>query len=148
MMRRHGWLHVIHLIAHKRKYNPQGGRIPHISLPRVASYRRQPWAIESTTPMGLPYHCPFMTITTTGMRITLRWSCAHHGHLSSHHNAECAHVIPWGCPPHYHSSTNKFARIVRNIIMHYQTISYLYRPTPLFCTAHNTRIAHNIITHQ
>ena len=28
--------------------------------PRVASYRRQPWAIKSTTPMGLPYHHPFI----------------------------------------------------------------------------------------
>ena len=45
------------------------------------------------------------------------------------------------CPPHYHSSTNKFARIVRNIIMHYQAISYLYRPTPLFAQ-HITRGLH------
>ena len=32
----------------------------HLS-PRVASYRRQPWAIESTTPMGLHHHQPFIT---------------------------------------------------------------------------------------
>ena len=36
-----------------KEYNPQGGSLPHSLLPRVASYRRQPWAIESTTPMGL-----------------------------------------------------------------------------------------------
>ena len=50
--------------------------------------------------------------------------------------AKCAY-----CPPHYHSSTNKFAWIVRNIIMHNQTISYLYRPTPLFAQ-HITRGLH------
>ena len=44
-----------------KEYNPQGGSIPHTLLPRVASYRRQPRAIESTTPMGLPYHYPFIT---------------------------------------------------------------------------------------
>ena len=37
----------------ERKYNPQGGSIPPTSLPRVASYRRQPRAIESITPVGL-----------------------------------------------------------------------------------------------
>ena len=36
-----------------KEYNPQGGSIPHTLLPRVASYRRQPRAIESTTPVGL-----------------------------------------------------------------------------------------------
>ena len=57
-----------------KEYNPQGGSIPHTLLPGVASYRRQPRAIKSITPMGLPYHCPFITTTTKGMRITLRWS--------------------------------------------------------------------------
>ena len=61
-----------------KEYNPQGGSLPHSLLPGVASYRRQPWAIESTTPMGLPYHCPFAITTTTEMRITLLWSCAHY----------------------------------------------------------------------
>ena len=28
--------------------------------PRVASYRRQPWAIECITPMGLPHHQPLI----------------------------------------------------------------------------------------
>ena len=36
-----------------KKYNPQGGSIPHTLLPRLASYRRQPWADKSTTPMVL-----------------------------------------------------------------------------------------------
>ena len=36
-----------------KEYNPQGGSLPYSLLPRVASYRRQPRAIESTTPMGL-----------------------------------------------------------------------------------------------
>ena len=44
-----------------KEYNPQGGSIPHSLLPGVASYRRQPRAIECTTPMGLPYHHPLIT---------------------------------------------------------------------------------------
>ena len=36
-----------------KEYNPQGGRLPHSLFPEVASYRRQPRAIESTTPVGL-----------------------------------------------------------------------------------------------
>ena len=36
-----------------KEYNPQGGSLPHSLLPGVASYRRQPRAIESTTPVGL-----------------------------------------------------------------------------------------------
>ena len=43
-----------------KEYNPQGGSLPHSLLPGVASYRRQPWAIESTTPMGLPYYYPLI----------------------------------------------------------------------------------------
>ena len=39
-----------------KEYNPQGGRLPHSLLPGVASYRRQPRAIESTTPVGLAHH--------------------------------------------------------------------------------------------
>ena len=45
----------------ERKYNPQGGRIPHASLPGVASYRWQPRAIESTTPVGLSTPLAFAT---------------------------------------------------------------------------------------
>ena len=101
--------------------------------PRVASYRRQPRAIKSTTPMGLPYHCPFITTTTTGMVrimafiitpqrgvcpcnnielctawpfITATWhrDCAHHVHLSSRHNMECDHTTTLDCVPHGHLS--------------------------------------------
>ena len=43
-----------------KEYNPQGGSLPHLLLPGVASYRRQPRAIESTTPMGLRHHQPFI----------------------------------------------------------------------------------------
>ena len=43
-----------------KEYNPQGGSLPHSLLPGVASYRRQPWAIESTTPMELPYYYPLI----------------------------------------------------------------------------------------
>ena len=44
-----------------KEYNPQGGRLPHSLLPGVASYRRQPRAIESTTPVGLS--TPWTVIT-------------------------------------------------------------------------------------
>ena len=50
-----------------KEYNPQGGSLSHSLLPGVASYRRQPRAIKSTTPMGLPYHHPLITTTTKGM---------------------------------------------------------------------------------
>ena len=95
-----------------KEYNPQGGSLPHSLLPRVASYRRQPWAIESTTPMGLPYHhplittpqhededniavelrhhCPFITSPQRG-------DCAPHGIY--HHTTTWSMTIPsrWGC---------------------------------------------------
>ena len=40
--------------------------------PRVADDRRLPWAIKSTTPMGLPYHHPLITAPQRG-------DGAHHG---------------------------------------------------------------------
>ena len=43
-----------------KEYNPQGGSLSHSLLPGVASYRRQPRAIESTTPVGLPYYYPLI----------------------------------------------------------------------------------------
>ena len=36
-----------------KKYNADGIGSPSTTLPRVASYRRQPWTIKSTTPMVL-----------------------------------------------------------------------------------------------
>ena len=36
-----------------KKYNADGIGSPPTTLPRVASYRRQPWAIKSTSPTGL-----------------------------------------------------------------------------------------------
>ena len=44
-----------------KEYNPQGGSLPHSLFPGVASYRRQPRAIESTTPMGLSIPLAFAT---------------------------------------------------------------------------------------
>ena len=60
------WVFVAWRAQIERKYNPQGGSIPHTSLPRIASYRRQPWAIESITPMGLHRHQPFITAPQRG----------------------------------------------------------------------------------
>ena len=50
-----------------KEYNPQGGSLPHSLLPGVASCRRQPRAIESTTPMGLPYYYPLITTLQCGI---------------------------------------------------------------------------------
>ena len=55
------WVFVAWSAQIERKYTPQESSIPPTLLPRVASYRRQPQAIESTTPMGLPHHQPFIT---------------------------------------------------------------------------------------
>ena len=74
-----------------KEYNPQGGSLPHSLLPGVASYRRQPWAIESTTPMGLPYHQPLITAS---QRVT-----------SSHHPVGLPYYYPFiTTPPHVTSS--------------------------------------------
>ena len=62
----------------KESTTPKGVAFASHLPPRVASYRRQPRAIESITPMGLHRHQPFITTPQPGMRITLRWSCAHH----------------------------------------------------------------------
>ena len=77
------WVFVAWRAQIERKYNPQGGSIPPTSLPRVASYRRQPRALESITPMGLPYHHPLITTPQRG-------DGARHG---IYH-----HAIIWGVP--------------------------------------------------
>ena len=79
-----------------KEYNPQGGSLPHSLLPGVASYRRQPWAIESTTPMGLHHHQPLIIMPPRGDN-------ARHGHLSAHHSMGCDHIATWDCAPHRHS---------------------------------------------
>ena len=50
-----------------KEYNPQGGSLPYSLLPGVASYHRQPRAIESTTPVGLPYRYPLITTLQRGI---------------------------------------------------------------------------------
>ena len=60
------WVFVAWRAQIEKKYNPQGGSVPPTSLPGVASYRRQPRAIESTTPMGLMYHHPLITTPQRG----------------------------------------------------------------------------------
>ena len=92
----------------ERKYTPQGGSIPLILLPGVASYRRQPRAIKSTTPVGLPYHHPLTTTPQPG-------DSAHHGHLLSRHNMGCDHTIPWGYVPRGHPSPRHSIEMVHGI---------------------------------
>ena len=114
------WLHT------KRKYTPQGGSISHISLPGVASYRRQPRAIESTTPVGL----------STPLAFATEWNRAdgiRYCHLPMSEMRILSTTLPFinkqictNCPQHHNalpnniiSSTNRFAWIVHNIITHY-----------------------------
>ena len=46
--------------AKKESTTPKGVASASHLPPGVASYRRQPRAIESTTPVGLPYHHPLI----------------------------------------------------------------------------------------
>ena len=85
----------------KESTTPKGVASTSHLPPRVASYRRQPRAIKSITPMGLSYHCPFMTTTTTGTRITLRWDCVPHEHSSPHHNAGMVRIMAFIIMPQY-----------------------------------------------
>ena len=50
----------------KESTTPKGVASASHLPPRVASYRRQPRAIECTTPMGLPYHHPLITTPQRG----------------------------------------------------------------------------------
>ena len=93
------WVFVAWRAQIERKYNPQGGSIPPTLLPGVASYRRQPRAIESTTPMGLRAAWP--SIAKRQHKDSVQ-----HGHLSSRHNMGCDHTIAWSRAPHAHPSPN------------------------------------------
>ena len=99
----------------KESTTPKGvASTSHLS-PGVASYRRQPRAIECTTPMELPYHHPLIITPqredednivvelrpllpiyyhTTTRRWCMTW------HLSSRHNAGYNHTIPMGLRHH------------------------------------------------
>ncbi len=107
------WVFVAWRAQIERRYNPQGGSIPHTSLPRVASYRRQPRAIESTTPMGLHRHQPLITTPQRGMRIILRWNCAHHCPFITalRHRDSAHHGI-------YHHATTRSVTIPSRGIVH------------------------------
>ena len=104
----------------KESTTPKGvASASHLS-PRVASYRRQPWAIKSITPMGLPYHHPLITTLQhedeDNIAVELRHHCpfitspqredgAPHGIY--HHTTTWSMTIPsrWGCaitPLYYH----------------------------------------------
>ena len=105
--------------------------------PRVASYRRQPRAIKSTTPMGLPYHHPLITTPQRGvcsyhnMGLRAAWPFiakpqhrdgAHHGHLSPYHNAGYGNAIMWGCVPHAHLLPSHAIEMVRIMAIYHHAI--------------------------
>ena len=85
--------------------------------PRVASYRRQPRAIECITPMGLHHHQPLITAPQRG-------DGAHHGHLSSRHNTRYGNAIMWGCMPHGHSLPNHGIGMVSNMGIYHHTTTW------------------------
>ena len=97
-----------------KEYNPQGGSIPHTLLPRVASYRRQPRAIESTTPMGLPYHYPFITTPSHGTSSHLPMKLPYYYPLiimpprvtSSHHSMGLPYYYPFITTPSHGTSSH------------------------------------------
>ena len=108
----------------KESTTPKGvASASHLS-PRVASYRRQPRAIKSTTPMGLPYHCPFMTTTTTGTRIILRWSCTHHCPFITTTTMGTRITLRWDCVPHEHSSPRHGIGMVSDTSIYYNSITW------------------------
>ena len=101
----------------KESTTPKGVASASHLPPRVASYRRQPWAIESTTPMGLPYHHPLITTpqhddgprhgiyhhaTIWGVTKPFRWGCPTTNHLLPHHNARMAPIMAI-----YHHATTR-----------------------------------------
>ena len=105
------WVFVAWRAQIERKYNPQGGSIPPTSLPRVASYRRQPRAIKSTTPMGLHHHQPLIIMPPRGDN-------TRHAHLSAHHSMGCDHTTAWNCAPHRHSLPHHGIGMVRGKMMY------------------------------
>ena len=92
-----------------KEYNPQGGSISRTSLPRVASYRRQPWAIESTTPVGLPYYYPLIImpprVTSShhpmGLHISLPIYHNHNHGDEDNITVEFAHHCPFIITPRH-----------------------------------------------
>ena len=84
--------------------------------PRVASYRRQPRAIECIPPMGLPYHHPL--ITTPQHDDGPRHGIYHHATIWSVN-------IPfrWGCTPHAHSLPQHGIEIVRIMAIYHHAIT-------------------------
>ena len=84
-----------------KEYNPQGGSLPHSLLPRVASYRRQPRAIESTTPMGLPYYYPLITTLQRGISSRHPVGLPYHYPLITTPSRVTSSHRPMGLPYHY-----------------------------------------------
>ena len=83
-----------------KEYNPQGGSISRTSLPRVASYRRQPWAIESTTPVGLPYYYPLIIMPPRGISSHHPVGLPYHQPLITASQRGISSRHPMGLPHH------------------------------------------------
>ena len=97
----------------KESTTPKGVAF-HTSLPRVASYRRQPWAIESTTPMGLHHHQPLIIMPPRGDN-------TRHAHLSAHHSMGCDHTTVWDCVSHRHSLPHHGIGMVSSMGIYYNS---------------------------
>ena len=58
---------------------------------------------------------------------------AHHGRLSSRHNAGCGNAIMWSCVPHGHSSPSHAIEVVRNM-------AFIITPQRGVCPCHNVEL--------
>ena len=129
----------------KESTTPKGVASTSLLPPRVASYRRQPRAIESITPMGLHHHHHLSSHHNVGCDHTTTWNCVPHGHLSSRHNAGCADATTSDCTPHGHSSPNHGIGMVRNMaIYHHATTRGITIPFRWGCAT--TALYYHIIT--
>ena len=106
MMRCHRWLHVAHSIAQRKKVQPLRGLHSTHLAPRGSLLSSATPGYRMYTPNGVapPPTIDYHT-TTRGWCTT--W------HLSSRHNMECDHTIPWGCVPHGYSSPRHSIEMVR-----------------------------------
>ena len=145
MMRCHEWLHVMHSIAHRKKVQPPRGLHPSHLAPQGS-------LLSSATPGYQEYNPDGVAVSSTiDHRTTTRGWCAS-WHLSSCHNMECDHTIPWGCTPHGHSLPNHGIRMVSNMGIYHHTTTWDCAPHGRSLPSHAIEIVriiaiyHHIIT--